>query len=301
MSRRTDLKSSAAGNVVRLADYKPSPQERHLVEQLGLTHPCIPSDTHATIKRGTPQSTVEALMYALRRGFACLEDDGNLDRLRRSDADAMEQIAARLIALGWDDDDVEKLAVVWSALRSEFQEGEMKKPGPIPANVHVIVDRAKKTGRAGRREGGAARPRRNRSCRACEASSIEMSAIEWFWPQRYALGKLGLLVEPSPTKGRARYSPSLAATATKGGTWPCPATKATSRASMQRRHDGSRGRQQRHPWCRASWLPAPISIPHPYRQHGQRRRQGPHIPRSGHRPCRCCARRYSRSATSSWC
>ena len=123
MSRRTDLKSSTASNVVRLADYKPSPQERHLVEQLGLTFPSIPYDAPVT-KRGTAQSTVDAVMFALRRGFACFDDPGNLDRLRRCDVDAMEQIAARLIALGWQDDDVEKLAEVWSALRSELRRGK---------------------------------------------------------------------------------------------------------------------------------------------------------------------------------
>ena len=119
MSIKRDLKSSAASNVVRLSDYKPSPQERHLVEQLGLTFPCIDYDLPVTTNRGTPQSTVEALMYALRRGMSCLEDQGNRDRLRRCDADAMEQIAKRLPRFGWDDDDLRVLVDVWELLRGE--------------------------------------------------------------------------------------------------------------------------------------------------------------------------------------
>ena len=108
---------AAMGKVVRLADYKPSPQERHLVERLGLTFPCIPYDAPVT-KRGTPQSTVDALMWGLRdRGLSCIDDPGNLDRLRRCDVDAMEQISKRLLALGWESEVVEKLIKAWRVLR----------------------------------------------------------------------------------------------------------------------------------------------------------------------------------------
>ena len=119
MSIKRDLKSSAAGNVVRLADYKPSPQERHLVEQLGLTFPCIPYDVPVTTNRGTPPTTIEALMFALRRGMACFDDPGNLDRLRRCDTDAIEEIAKRLPRFGWDDDDIEKLIKLWDVVRGK--------------------------------------------------------------------------------------------------------------------------------------------------------------------------------------
>jgi hypothetical protein len=64
------------------------------------------------------QTTIETLMWGLRdRGFACLEDPGNLDRLRRCDSAAIEQIVKRLMALGWGEDDVTQLAKAWRVLR----------------------------------------------------------------------------------------------------------------------------------------------------------------------------------------
>lgn len=80
----------------------------------------------------TPASTIEALMYALRRGLSCLADPGNRDRLRRCDAAAMREIAVRLRGWrdkhaawlpAWRDDDIELLIDAWSALREEAQHG----------------------------------------------------------------------------------------------------------------------------------------------------------------------------------
>jgi hypothetical protein len=64
----------------------------------------------------TAPSTVEALMYGLRRGLSCLGDPGNLDRLRRCDPDAMTEIAKRLLDLKWSEDDVVKLVEAWRAV-----------------------------------------------------------------------------------------------------------------------------------------------------------------------------------------
>jgi hypothetical protein len=69
--------------------------------------PC-PDPPQAT-RTGTPQSTVEALLWCLReQGLACLAESKNRDRLARCDAAAMTEIAQRLIGL-WEHDDVEKI------------------------------------------------------------------------------------------------------------------------------------------------------------------------------------------------
>jgi hypothetical protein len=64
----------------------------------------------------TATSTVEALMYGLRRGLSCLGDPGNRDRLRRCDADAMGEIARRLLDRKWPKEDVVKLVEAWRAV-----------------------------------------------------------------------------------------------------------------------------------------------------------------------------------------
>jgi hypothetical protein len=62
---------------------------------------------------GTPSTTIEALMYGLRRGLSCLDDPGNRDRLRCCDGAAMREIVQRLIDRGWPDPDIEKLFAMW--------------------------------------------------------------------------------------------------------------------------------------------------------------------------------------------
>jgi hypothetical protein len=77
---------------------------------------------------GTPSTTVEALMYSLRRGLSCLDDPRNRDRLARCDADAVKEVAARLLDMkarskdaraNWHKDDVVKLIAVWRAIRGQ--------------------------------------------------------------------------------------------------------------------------------------------------------------------------------------
>jgi len=77
------------------------------------------------VKLGTPSATVEALMYALRGGLQCLTDPAHRDRLRRCDAAAMKEIAARLMNLNsrtagrdpdWTTESVTKLIAAWRAL-----------------------------------------------------------------------------------------------------------------------------------------------------------------------------------------
>jgi hypothetical protein len=52
------------------------------------------------------------------------------------------------------------------------------------------------------------------------ASNIEIAAIEWLWPDRFAIGKLGLLVG-LPDEGKGQILADMAARVTRGAEWPC--------------------------------------------------------------------------------
>jgi hypothetical protein len=106
------------GDVIRLSDYTPPPQERHVADRLGLTFPCVPYDLPVEKKRDISPMTVEALMFCLReRGLACLEGPINRDRLWCCDDIAIKQIAARLFDLEWSKDDVTKLVAAWQVIK----------------------------------------------------------------------------------------------------------------------------------------------------------------------------------------
>jgi hypothetical protein len=70
----------------------------------------------------TPQSTIDALLYGLRRGLSCLEDSAEVDRLTRCDERAIRTIAAELVTRktkdkpwlpAWSEEDISKLIDVW--------------------------------------------------------------------------------------------------------------------------------------------------------------------------------------------
>lgn len=79
----------------------------------------------------TPTSTIEALLYGLRRGLSCLKDPGNYDRLQRCDEAAMRQVAKTLLTWpgttrqgqprswlpSWTEEDIAKLLGLWKASR----------------------------------------------------------------------------------------------------------------------------------------------------------------------------------------
>jgi putative DNA primase/helicase len=52
------------------------------------------------------------------------------------------------------------------------------------------------------------------------ASAFEMEAFDWLWPNRFALGKVGLAVG-LPDEGKGQLLCYLAAQVTTGGPWPC--------------------------------------------------------------------------------
>jgi putative DNA primase/helicase len=52
------------------------------------------------------------------------------------------------------------------------------------------------------------------------ASAVTMAAIDWLWPGRFAIGKLGLVVG-LPDEGKGQVLCYIAAQVTHGGLWPC--------------------------------------------------------------------------------
>jgi putative DNA primase/helicase len=52
------------------------------------------------------------------------------------------------------------------------------------------------------------------------ASAVTMKGIDWLWPNRFAIGKLGLLVG-MPDEGKGQVFSYIAAQVTRRGQWPC--------------------------------------------------------------------------------
>jgi hypothetical protein len=89
------------------------------------------SENSAPARFRTPQSTVDALLYVLRRGLSCLSDPANQERLSRCDEAAIRTIAAELLTWpgqtrkgeprpwlpAWAPDDAGKLVDAWNALK----------------------------------------------------------------------------------------------------------------------------------------------------------------------------------------
>jgi AAA domain/Bifunctional DNA primase/polymerase, N-terminal len=57
------------------------------------------------------------------------------------------------------------------------------------------------------------------------AKDIVMTAVDWLWPNRFALGKIGLIVG-LPDEGKGQLLCDMAARTTCGGAWPCEGGKA---------------------------------------------------------------------------
>jgi hypothetical protein len=56
--------------------------------------------------------------------------------------------------------------------------------------------------------------------KSARASTFEMCAIQWLWPNRFALGKLGILAG-LPDEGKGQILCDMAARVTRGLDWPC--------------------------------------------------------------------------------
>jgi hypothetical protein len=80
----------------------------------------------------TAATTIEAMLYALRRGLSCLDDPANRVRLRSCDEPAMKEIVSRLRSWkdrkvdwlpAWSDADIAKLITVRRNLREAGRDG----------------------------------------------------------------------------------------------------------------------------------------------------------------------------------
>jgi putative DNA primase/helicase len=56
--------------------------------------------------------------------------------------------------------------------------------------------------------------------KSAPASTFDLKAIQWLWPDRFAIGKLGLLVG-LPDEGKGQILADMAARVTRGMEWPC--------------------------------------------------------------------------------
>jgi hypothetical protein len=56
--------------------------------------------------------------------------------------------------------------------------------------------------------------------KSARASTFELSAINWLWPDRFAIGKLGILAG-LPDEGKGQIFSDMAARVTRGLDWPC--------------------------------------------------------------------------------
>jgi hypothetical protein len=73
---------------------------------------------------GAPQPTVEALMYALRKGGSALNESSNLRRLGELSERQLHEVCARLqkfkphIARAWTPAEIEALVVTWTEVKN---------------------------------------------------------------------------------------------------------------------------------------------------------------------------------------
>jgi hypothetical protein len=54
---------------------------------------------------------------------------------------------------------------------------------------------------------------------SAKASSLKMTIIQWLWPDRFAIGKLGIIAG-LPDEGKGQTLAFIAAQVTNGGQWP---------------------------------------------------------------------------------
>ena len=66
--------------------------------------------------------------------------------------------------------------------------------------------------------------------RSVRASDLKMSAVDWLWPNRFAIGELGLLVG-LPDEGKGQILCDMAARVTRGSDWPLRGRASAERQS----------------------------------------------------------------------
>jgi hypothetical protein len=69
-------------------------------------------------------------------------------------------------------------------------------------------------------KGGDDQPPINCTLKSARASTFELCAVQWLWPNRFALGKLGIIAG-LPDEGKGQIFADMAARVTRGREWPC--------------------------------------------------------------------------------
>ena len=60
----------------------------------------------------------------------------------------------------------------------------------------------------------------NATLKSARASTVDLAAIQWLWPNRFALGKLSILAG-LPDEGKGQIFADVTARVTHGVEWPC--------------------------------------------------------------------------------
>ena len=79
-------------------------------------------------------------------------------------------------------------------------------------------------------------PEADAALTSVRAATVTPAAIQWLWPNRFALGKLGILAG-LPDEGKGQIFADMAARVTRGSEWPCAKAsppRATSSCSPPR-------------------------------------------------------------------
>jgi putative DNA primase/helicase len=91
-----------------------------------------------------------------------------------------------------------------------------KRGGDVRQLSELIATRAKPW----RENGEPAAPPDTEELQSICAADVKIKAIEWLWPDRFAVGKLGILAG-MPDEGKGQIFSYIIAMITTGGLWPC--------------------------------------------------------------------------------
>ena len=92
--------------------------------------------------------------------------------------------------------------------------------GGTVESLWQLVEAAPEASEVARLQGGAPRNDAQDRLESVCAADVTMRAIRWLWPNRFALGKLGI-IGGLPDRGKGCITADIIARTTKGEEWPC--------------------------------------------------------------------------------
>jgi hypothetical protein len=176
-------------------------------------------------------STVEALMYSLRRGTGELAKAHAQRRLSQLSEEQLRDVCARLqnfnpnIATGWTPEEVRALISIWSTTTRLFGAQQPVSKILSRAEIQEHIDAAK-AGVAGADgdiaavSDSIAHPPAPDGLEHATAADFDARSITWMWPGRFAIGKLGL-IGGMPDMGKGLISAFISAAVTADVDLPC--------------------------------------------------------------------------------